>query len=157
MDVPQAIRELIMLLHGEGNSVRKIAAIIKRPKSTVSDIIQLYQKTGNVSSCRKGRCGRRRSLTTRDEKAVARASTINPTATAREIRSSVGGNTASVSLCTIRRSLIRQGRLVYRPLKCPSLDAAKRSVRLKWCRQFAAWTVENWKKVRIFIFFCVKA
>ena len=35
----------------------------------------------------------------------------NPMATARKLRASVGGNVAMVSLPTVKRALIRQGRL----------------------------------------------
>jgi hypothetical protein len=68
-------------------------------------------------------------------------------ATARQLRTLVGGNVATVSLPTVKRTLIRQGRLAYRPCKSPSLNAHQRLVRLQWCRQFGNWTEEDWKKV----------
>jgi transposase len=74
----------------------------------------------------------------------------NPHMTAREIRVSVGGSVAQVSINTVKRSLIRQGRFAYRPRKSPSLSTAQRNVRLRWCQQHRDWSAEQWKKVRAF-------
>jgi transposase len=149
MDTPRNLRELMVNLHNEGESWRRIATVLHQPKSTVSNILRRYKQTGSIENRRSGRCGRHRKLSLRDERALARGSVANPSSTARQLRSSVGGRAASVSLSTIKRALKRQGRVAQRPKKSPSLNRAQMSNRLRWCQQFSGWDAERWRKVRI--------
>lgn len=148
MDVPQDVRNLLVAHHEAGHSWRRIAEMVNMPKSTVSNILRRYRETGSAQAMRVGRCGRPRSLSERDERALARASTVNPKLTAREIRSTVGGRVAAVSVSTIKRALRRQGRYAHRPRKSPSLTTAQQKARLQWCRKHSGWEVEKWRKVR---------
>ena len=151
MPVPQNICKLIVDFHNEGHTVRALGLRFDLPKSTVQNIVQRYHKHGSTLLRYHGRCGRPRKLSTRDERVLARASVSNPMSTARQLRVSVGGNVASVSLPTVKRALKRQGRLAYRPSKSPSLNAHQRFVRLQWCKQYGHWTEEEWKKVGLVI------
>jgi transposase len=148
MDTPQTVRDIIVKRHLIGQqSWRQIATTMGLPKSTVSNILRQYQQHGIIGTKRAGKCGRKRSLTKRDERALARASQVNPRGTARQLRASVGGSVTSVSVSTIKRSLQRLGRLAFRPSKSPSFTCAQRQKRLQWCRAHAHWNSDMWKKV----------
>ena len=136
MDLPQAIRQLIIEYHCDGVSCRRIAEILKRPKSTVIDVVRKFKDTGSLKPGRVGRCGRPRILSVGDERAIARASVADPHLTGREIRAHVRGNAAMASVSTVKRSLRRQSRCIYRPSKSPALNAAKRWTHLQWCRKY---------------------
>jgi hypothetical protein len=60
------------------------------PRTTVRDIIHLYQREGSVDAKRLGKCGRRRLLSQRDERNIGRRSAANPRATAKEVQEEVG-------------------------------------------------------------------
>jgi predicted ArsR family transcriptional regulator len=147
MVVPQNIRDLIIKHHNNGRSVRSIAQQLDIPKSTVNNILQHYMKTGSIQTNYIGRCGRPRRLSDREERTLSRASVINPVATARQLRATVGGRVASVSLSTIKRALTHQGRLAYRPRKSPSLNRAQQITRLRWCQQHSSWDIDKWMQV----------
>ena len=153
MDVPHDVRQLIISHYEAGFSYRIIASMVNRPKSTVADIIQHVKNTQQVSSSRKGICGRPRMLSTRDERALGRAFISNPQATARELQGMVQGSTTEVSIDTIRRSLRRQGRICYRPKKAPCLSAANKRIRLRWCHHYVGWTTQQWENVSEIAYF----
>lgn len=104
MDTPQAMRDLIVAYHKNKElSWRQIAVRVKRPKSTVSNILRKYCQTGSSQATRKGKCGRRPLLTIQDERALTRASKANPNATARQLREKVGGRLLSVGMTTVKK------------------------------------------------------
>ena len=84
MDVPHNIRTLIVSHHNEGHSGRKIAQMVNLAPETVRNLIRRYRESGSIQASRVGRCGRPRMLSLRDERTLARASTVNPKLTARE-------------------------------------------------------------------------
>jgi len=155
-DIPEDLRTLIIDHHKNNLSIRAIANIVNHPKSTVADIVKHYKETGKVTSGKKGRCGRNKKLSPRTERALARESKNNPLLSARQIKSEVLGSLSSISTRTVSRSLRRQNRIPYRPVKAPSLTPAQKKVRLQWCRQYQSWTVENWQKVTVFFSFLYK-
>jgi DNA-binding MarR family transcriptional regulator len=150
MDLPHNIRELIVGHHRAGKGSREIAKILSVSKSAVNNLVKRFKNFGSVSPTRIGNCGRPRLLSNRDERLVARASVINPTFNARDIRAHVGASIPQVSLRTIQRSLIRRGRLAYRPRKSPDLSPIKRAVRLRWCRKYQNFTDNQWRRVSHF-------
>ena len=153
MPVSQELRDLIVKNYSKGRSVRKIAQLLILPKSTVHNIVRRYVQKGEMHTRYNGSCGRSRRLTERDEWCLSRASVANPLATARQLRASVGEQATIATLSTIKRALRRQRRIAYRPRKSPSLSRAQQIARLRWCQQYSAWSVEDWKKVS-FIILC---
>jgi hypothetical protein len=147
MDIPHNIRELIVAHHSAGKGSREIANILSVSKSAVNVIVKRFTTIGSVSATRIGNCGRPRLLSTRDEGLLSRASVANPTFNARDIRAHVGMSIPQVCLRTIQRSLIRRGRLAYRPRKSPDLSPIKRAVRLRWCRKYQHFTNDQWQRV----------
>jgi transposase len=151
MDVPVNIRHLIVRHCLLGKSSREIAEILNICKSTVNNVLKRFKKTGNVMPTRAGKCGRHRLLSEGDERLLRRASVVDPTLTANELRTCVGGSVSRVSISTVRRTLVRRGRFSYRPRKCPTLTPAQMRVRLIWCRKNCHRTEQQWKKVRQFL------
>ena len=156
-NVSEDIRKLIIDHHLSNMSTRAIARAVNRPQSTVADIVKRFTRTGLFTHGQRGRCGRPRLLSQRTERLIVRASVINPKATAREIQSDVQGSSLSVSSGTVKRTLRRNNRVSYRPVKAPSLNANQKRVRLQWCRSHESWTEENWKKVILFDIFIKKS
>lgn len=155
MDTPQNVREIIVKHHQTGlYTQQQIANMVGRSRSTVRDVMHHFEREGTVSASRTNRCGRKRSLTSRDERAIGRASLVNPQSTAREIQAEVGGAVAAVSVQTVRRTLRALGRKAYRPTKKPSLTSSRMVNRLRWCRERQHWSTEQWRKVRTYIY-CV--
>jgi hypothetical protein len=97
---------------------------------------------------RHGKCGRKPLLSVKMQGYLARESRKNPRATARQIQKAVGGASAEASINTVKRALVRSGRLAYRPVKSPSWTENQMKTRLKWALKYRNWTVHQWKKVR---------
>lgn len=125
MDLSEDTRLLIIHQHLQKKTVREIAELTNIPKSTVERVVQRHDETGTTSPRRKGRCGRKRILNIREERAVSRHSIAEPQATAREIQHASTSSIQNVSVDTIKRTLRRQGIQAYRPVKAPSLDTKK--------------------------------
>lgn len=147
MDTPPSVRQLIIQLFHEGKTQMDISKLVKVNQSTVSRIIRRFTTTGNAGPTRTGKCGRKRLLSSRTDRLLARQSVINPKATAADIQASSGGEALNVSLSTIKRSLRRSGRLAFRPVKSPSWTLAQMRVRLHWAQEQQFKSVGEWKKV----------
>jgi transposase len=132
----------------EGMNQRDVAAQLHVSQSAVSRIVRRYRKTNQHQALRKGKCGRKLSLSPKSIRLVARESIRNPHATARQIQMAVGGTVSDVSIDTVRRVLNSAGRQALRPVKSPSWTPAQMRVRLQWLKKYRQWTVDHWKKVR---------
>lgn len=147
MDTPTLIRERIIAKYTENVPQTVISRELSVPKATVCNIIKKFRETASIEPSRRGRCGRRRLLTTRDVRMLSRASIQRPQATSRQLQQQVGGSLAQVSLRTVRRELVRCGRIVYRLMKAPSLTNKQMKARLLWARAHVHWTSDQWRKV----------
>ena len=127
---------------------KDICVYLKLNKSAVSKLIKRYKTIGSVSSRRKGRCGRKSSLSDRDMRKIHSKSTSDPWLTAREVQTSVGGNSANLTVRTIRNYLRLLGRFTYCPVNCPSLNSKQRRVRRRWGKDHKAWPKDQWKNVK---------
>jgi transposase len=160
MDTPTELRQLIIHHYESGvHTQQQIANIVQCPRSTVGDIIRHFNQQGTTNTLRKGKCGRKKSLNVRVERAICRTSKTNPQMTARQIKEEVGGCAANVSTDTIKRTLRRHGRHTYRPSACPALNARQKATRLRWCQDHRFWSTDQWRKVSktctIYIIKCV--
>ena len=147
MDTPLSIREIIIKKYHEKKTQIQISLDTDIPRSTISGIIKRYKESGQIGAQRNGKCGRKRKLSDRIDRALAKQALLNPKATSRTIQTAVGLNAMNVSLNTIKRSLIRSGLSSYRPLISPSLSKRQKDVRYKWCKLYEKWDVFLWKKV----------
>lgn len=146
MDTSQPIRELIIHHHQRNISARAISTMVNVPRSTVNDIIARFKRSGTSTSSRTGHCGRKRKLSKRTERTLARQSIANPRATAKQLQQAVG-ESADVDISTIRRSLRRSGRKCFTPRKAPGLTCNQQRVRKRWAADHRMMTVENWSRV----------
>jgi transposase len=103
MDTPLSIGNIIVQHYESGlYTQQQIANMVRRPRSTVRDIIHHYEATKTPDVQRKGHCGRRKLLNVREERAILRKTIVNPRLTAREIQAEVGGTVATVSVDTVK-------------------------------------------------------
>lgn len=147
MDTSLVVRKLVIQKYLQKLTQSDIAQQLNVCQSTVSRLISRYKSSGTLTALRKGKCGRKRLLSARTDRLLARASKKNPRATAADIQKTVGGDANMVSLCTIKRSLRRSDRLAYRPNKSPQWNASQMRVRLQWCLEHRYMSIEDWKKV----------
>ena len=143
MDTSLAVRKLVIEKSLQGLTQSEIAQQLNLCQSTVSRLIARYKSSGTLTPLRKGKCGRKRLLSARTDRLLARASKKNPRATAADIQKTVGGDANMVSLCTIKRS----DRLAYRPNQSPHWKPSQMRVRLQWCLEHRYMSIEDWKNV----------
>ena len=147
MDTPASMCKLVIVKVNEGLNQRCIANQLLLSQSAVARIILRYNKTKQFHLVRKGRYGRRRLLSLKTEHYLARESQKNPRASARQIQRTVAGEAAAVSINTIKRALVRSGRLAFRPVKSPSWTEKQMKFRLEWALKYRNWSVYHWKHV----------
>ena len=114
MDTPQNIRILVIDKTKQGLKQKEIANHLSLSQSVVSRLIKRFKATGTIESFKKGKCGRKYKLRTRQVSIIRRESLKNPQATAREIQTSVGGDAHKLSVRSIQRYLRRTNRFPYR-------------------------------------------
>jgi len=139
-------RSVIVFLHKEGYSVRKISEKVGKAKTTVYQIIKKFMETGSVAD--RPRSGRPRISTPRDDKVLIRISKKDRHKTSPELAkewSESTGTTASTSL--VRQRLLSHGLHGCKARRKPLLTEKQRKSRLRWAREHASWTVNDWKKV----------
>ncbi|CAI5784273.1 domain-containing [Podarcis lilfordi] len=68
MDVtPRKCTKIVTLHEHSAKTYREIASVVGVSLATVSRVIKLKQQTGSVSPKRKGKCGRKKKTTPRDD------------------------------------------------------------------------------------------
>lgn len=139
-------RAVIVHLHGQGKSNKKIAAEVGCSMKGVAGTIQRWKETGNTTESA-GR-GRKRASSQRDDRVLVRLSladrSLNSTELAREWKESAG---VTLSSSTVRKRLIANGLRACKARKKPLLTEIQRKRRLEWARQHRSWTVEQWQRV----------
>ena len=147
MDLTHQQRLRIITLYQDGKlPQREISRRINVSKSAVNRVVKRYNDTGLTDSLKKGKCGRKRASTTKDNRMILRASLINPRLTAQGLKTKVDSH---LSVRTIRRRLIEGGRLPYKPIKKPLLTEAAKKKRLIWGMCHRHWTADDWAKVKV--------
>ena len=128
IDTQSNIKNFVIDKFKHGFKQTAICKHLNLHKSVVCRFIQRYKRTGNVRSQRPGKCGRKLSISHRVLSKIKRESIKDPTATAtaREQQPSVRGECLNVSVRSMRRYLLMAGRLSFRPINCPSLNAKPR-------------------------------
>lgn len=153
MDISPSKRTLIVELYLTGNmNYRDIANRLSVSLGTVSNIIRLWRERGSVTSRRFGRPPTNVKLGPRTKLLIVRHSVMDPRATARQIRDRVGGEAAAVTVRTIQRQILHSGRIAYRPVAAPALNAKQKKTRLAWAQKYSKWTSRQWSKVGDLIF-----
>ena len=148
MDTPQGKRSSIVAMkENTSMSIRSIAAALQVPKSTVSNVINQYKKTGSIETKRKGKCGRKKKTSPRDDAFLLRESIKYPKKTSHQLNVAISGHGVSIDSSTVRRRLLAAGRPAYRSVKKQLLTLAMKKKRYHWAKVYKGWTAEDWKKV----------
>lgn len=146
MDISLSIRELVIHNHQAGLNLSQISRTLHISRRSVKRIINLQETSGGIFS-RRNNCGGHNRLSQRTERALARASRIDPRATAHQLAQSVGGPALEVDVSTIRRSLRRNGIHSFRPKKAPCLSPSQCRVRFLWAKSHENWSEADWARV----------
>ena len=138
MDITPKMRECIVALkEHRGLSIRQISEKMKVSKSTVGDILKRKKDTGESSTLRRGRCGRKRKTTPHDDKVIIRNSIKYPKKTSVDLRRDLSSAGVNISSSTVRRRLLEVGRFTRKPLKKQLLTSVMKTKRLHWSRKYA--------------------
>lgn len=148
MDItPKKRASIVALRKHSGLSIRQISEKMNVAKSTVGDILKRNEDTGEPSTLRRGRCGRKRKTTPHDDKVIIRNSVKDPKKTSVDLLRDLSSAGVNVSSSTVRRRLLEVGRVGRKPQKKQLLTSVMKKKRLRWARQYAGWTADDWRKV----------
>lgn len=135
---------IIALSENTSMTVRQIAKCIGVHFSTVSRIIRRHRATGSWKADRKGKCGRNRITTKREDRKLVRESLKNPRLDAPTLKSNL---CIKASVDTVKRRLREAGRVARKPKIKPLLTKTMKKKRLAWAKNHRYWLEEDWKKV----------
>jgi transposase len=139
-------RGSIVGCHLCGKSVREIADILQKPKSTVSDVIVKWKRRGNETA--EKRTGRPKILGERSRRTLKRLVKQNRKSSLVEISQEFQSSSGiSVSSRTVRRELKNLGFHGRAAAHKPNITPQNAKHRLQWCRAHRHWTVDMWKTV----------
>lgn len=144
---PKKRSRIISLAEHTEYTQRNIASLVGVSQKSVSRIIKQNEETGSFTPKRKGRCGRKRKTTPRDDAVIIRNSKLDPRKSSFELQKDLQHAGVEVSAITVRRRLLEVGRKARKPLKKQLLTKKMRQKRLAWARKYKNWSVEDWKKV----------
>ena len=109
--------------------------------------MKMKKETGSVTPKRKGKCGRKRKTTPRDDAYLIRESVKDPRKTSDAIKTTLGEKGIEISSSAVRRRLLEVGRKAYRPVKKQLLTKTMKTKRYKWGIKYKNWTKEDWRRV----------
>ena len=126
---------------------KNIAESLGMSRATVCRIIKQFNATGSVTPQRKGKCGRKRNTSPRDDTLILRESKKNLRKTSDEQTKDLAHAGVKISSSTVRKRLVESGRKAMRPLKKQLFTKKMKSKRLSLAKKHKTWTAEDWKKV----------
>jgi len=139
-------RAAVTALHDDGRSIRYIAETLKIPRSTVSDAITRFKRTGCNKD--KARTGRPRVTSKSEDKSLVLMSKMNRKLTAPEIQSRFNQNHEyQISVTTVKNRLHKAGLWGRVSIKKPLFRRGNKAKRLQWAQNHKDWTIEDWKQV----------
>ncbi|GBM51440.1 hypothetical protein AVEN_147123-1 [Araneus ventricosus] len=114
--------------------------------SCVGELSYHYQREQNAS--RRRGYGRRRIITTADDRYLSQCARRRRTLTARQLASQLSAASGRpISRQTVSRRLDEGGLFARRPVVCVPLSPAHARARLHWPREHRSWTPEQWGHV----------
>ena len=144
---PRKRAKIVALSKHAKKSVREIGKELGIPKSTVGRIVKRSNDNDDVTVKRRGRCGRKRKTTARDDQMIIRNSVKNPRKTSVDLKRDLSDAGVNVDSSTIRRRLIERGRLARRPKKKQLLTPIMKKKRLQWAKKHKKWGLQKWRQV----------
>lgn len=144
---PAKKSEIRTLLLHTSNSQRKIAELTGVSAAIVNKIKANIVEKLSLSPKRKGRCGRKRMTTPRDDRQIRDICLTNRKKSSSYLTKLVKESGLKVSQRTVRRRLVEEGLTGHRPSKKPKLTEAMKKKRLAWARDYRHMTTHDWSKV----------
>ena len=129
------------------------SSVVGVSKSSVNRIIILHKESGHVETKRKGKCGRKRKTTSRDDTFIMRKSKADPGKTSDDLIRDLGEASIHISSSTVRRRLNEQGRFTKKAIKKQLLTSRMKKKQLQWAKRYKNWKYETGVKS----FFLMKA
>ncbi|XP_075526326.1 uncharacterized protein LOC142558047 [Dermacentor variabilis] len=141
--VPECERWRIVALSLQAYSQRRISMLTNRPLSTVNRIVRAYRKERRIKG--HPRTGRPKVTNEDDDMNIVAASLDKPTASATEIKNTVG--LLGVPNATVKRRLRAAGLRSRIAAQKPLVSVKNKGTRLAFARDHQQWTEEHWGKV----------
>lgn len=139
-------QEILTLLSHSSKTIRDIANLAKVSIGTVHKIKTNMNNNANYTDNRKGRCGRKRLTTPREERKIEKICVNNRRISLAALKSEVNNAGITISPRTLQRRLKEKGFSCRRPARKPRLTEAMRKKRFEWAKKFEKWTEEDWEK-----------
>lgn len=147
-DITPKKRASILTLHEHCQaSSRDIAKLYKVGQTTVARIIRQFKDTGSLTPKRKGKCGRKRKSTPKDDAYLLRKSKLDPRKTSSDLQKDLASAGVKISASLVRRRLVFAGRRARRPQMKQLLTQKMQKKRRTWAKKYKDWTAADWKKV----------
>lgn len=148
------IGEISGMLRAKNHTQREIARICHVSQTSVWTISQKMQSEANLTSKRKGRCGRHRITTKRDDRKIRNIVCENRKLPVNAITNLVNDANIKVSRRTVRRRMREENLLGRKPARKPKLTPAMIKKRYEWAKKYKNFTIDDWKKVILYCFMC---
>ena len=147
MLAPRKRANILTLRENTEKAYREISKIVGVSISTISRIMKMKKETRSVTPKRKGKCGRKRKTTPKDDAYLIRESVKDPRKTSDAIKTTLGEKGIEISSSTVCRRLLEVGRKAYRPVKKQLLTKTMKTKCYKWGPKYKNWTKEDWRRV----------
>ena len=139
-------RVRIVVYFEQGVSQRQIAAQLHCSHTAVQKVVRKYRSTGSVEDLPKS--GRPQVLTAREKRIAVNLSKKDRFRPATSIRDDLETNYGtSVSVATIKRTLVNAGMHGRIARRKPYLSRVNRKRRLRFALQHKNWSVEDWSQI----------
>ena len=138
-------RKIILKLHNQCKSLRQIADIVNRPKSTIQSIIDKHCETQCLMN--KPRSGRPSLLSDQDKRYIVREVKKNPFTSVPKLTATLGSRGSTVSHSTVRRALRNSQYYGRVARKKPWVSKVNQKKRLEFARKHVNRDPEWWKRV----------
>ncbi|GFV40021.1 uncharacterized protein TNCV_4412521 [Trichonephila clavipes] len=139
-------RGSIVGCHFCGKSIREIADILQKPKSTVSAVTVKWKRRGSETA--EKRAGRPKILGEHSHRTLKRVMKQNRKSSLVEISQEFHSSSGiSVSSWAVHRELKNLGFHGRAAAHKPNITPQNVKHRLQWCRAPRHWTVDMWKTI----------
>jgi transposase len=135
---------LIIGLYHEKKKAAYIAHTFNLKERAVRDVIKRYQGTG--SGLPRKHTGVKRKIVERAERSLVRDAEKEPAMTFEQPRVHLASVGVNVSLWTVSSEVRRLDYRSYAAANKPALTKCQKEARVKWTKEYANWTLEQWKK-----------
>ena len=139
-------RKKIVKYHEDGWGYKRIAKKTGFAPSSIQTVIRKWKKDGNLVT--NLRPGRPRCTTGRMDRRIVTQVIVNPRISAPKIAQDIEERYGQqIGAHTVRRRIKAYGLISGVAKKKPFISPKNRKHRLKWAREHASWTVEDWRSV----------